>query len=79
MRDKESFSNDGRRVNATGKAYRRRRSIEIEDMDVKNTDVAQLRRSFGRRTPHTDLDLYFDWQLRWKLLHPNVRLEITIA
>ena len=42
---------------------------------MKDTDVAQERRSFGRRTPHTDRDRYSDWQLRWELTHLNARLD----
>ena len=45
------------------------------DLYVKDTDVAQLRRSLGCRTPHTDRDRQSDWQLRWELLHPNARLD----
>ena len=49
--------------------------IGIEDLDVRDTDVAQLRQSFGRRTSHNDLNWYFYWQLKWELLHPNARLD----
>ena len=37
--------------------------IRIRDLDVNDTDVAQLRRSFGRRSPHTDRDRHFDRQV----------------
>ena len=32
--------------------------IGIEDLDVRDTDFAQLSRSFGRRTSHTNLNRY---------------------
>ena len=37
--------------------------IKIKDLYVKDIDVAQLRRSFGHRTPHTERDCHFKWQL----------------
>ena len=52
--------------------------IKIEDdLDVKDVDLAQLRRPFGRCTVNTDLDRHFGWQLQWELSLPNARLDAT--
>ena len=50
--------------------------IDIEDdLDVRDANLAQLRRPFGSRTVTTDLDRYFEWQLRWELSRENAQLD----
>ena len=46
-----------------------------DDIDIKETHLAQLPPPCGTRSKTTDLDRYFKWQLKEELLQPGARLD----